>query len=649
MPLLLGLLICALLAAPARAAEVPEGYAYQDLWLTSHDGTQLHAGVFLPADRAEGERHPVLLTITPYTAPNGGSTSPGNLSGPVIRFPELFEQEQFRAGRWAYVQVDARGFGGSGGCFEYYGPNEVKDAGIAVDWAAVQPWSTGRVGMWGKSYDAAEEVLALAARPRGLAAAVIQSPGLSAYTGLWMNRVHYATGRYGTTGVYTAEDLAPPQNTSSLTSAEYATNWAAGLTSPPTCRTDAIVSMNTVRDRDDPFWAQREPYRGAVGSAVPTFWSHGFYDANTKPVHLEVWSGLRGPRQAWFGQYTHLRGHEAGVGREGFLAEAFRFLDRHVRGVESAVADPPVTVQEGNGEGRWRAEAQWPPADARPWALTLRPGAYTDAQGNTAGGGDGLWSVSAPLPHAAHLAGEPVLRARVTTAAPNVNVVAHLYDIDPDGVARLVNRGVLAPAAAGAQEVAFALYPQDWLFERGHRIALRLSGSDDDWWTPSATNTEVSVEGGALELPLLRYFRDGYLEGGPSDGMDDVAPWEPGEQLIAESTVGGDAPPAREMRPSPPATGGPAPTGAAPRRLRARLTGKGAKRRVVVTGRGLRGRVRVTLRFGGVKVAQRRVRAREGRLRAVFGASRLREGTLLVTARAKGGRPLRAKLRVRPR
>ena len=48
-----------------------------------------------------------------------------------------------------------------------------------------------------------------------------------------------------------------------------------------------------------------------------------------------------GPKQAWFGQFTHFRGHEPGVGRRGFLEQAMRFLDRHVRGVDDEAPTRP--------------------------------------------------------------------------------------------------------------------------------------------------------------------------------------------------------------------------------------------------------------------------------------------------------------------
>jgi len=561
--LALGLLLMAgsLMAAPAAAQPVPAGYDYTHHWFDSHDGTQLHAGVFLPSDRAADERHPVILVSTPYTAPNGGATGGPNMTGPMVRFPELFSQPSFKAGRYAYVQVDVRGFGGSEGCFEYYMPNEAKDVKVAVEWAASQPWSTGKVGMWGKSYDSAQQVLALASKPEGLAGSVIQAPGLSAYTALWMNGVHYATGRYATTSVYTADDLIPPQNQDTIGSPEYAMAAASPATSipgNPTCRSDAIVGMNTFRHRSDAFWDDREPYWGAMGSDVPVFWSHGFYDANTKPVHMDIWRSLIGPNHAWFGQYTHLRGHENGVGRDGFLDEAFRFLDEHVRGLTPDVADPVVTVQEGSRDGLWRAEEQWPPADAQTWSMPIRPGSYVEEPGNTAGGssaGQGHWTVTPPLPHAAHLSGEAVLRVKLSIAVPEVNLVAHLYDIDESGRAVFVQRGATVAAGPtvgmGGTGPAFRLYPQDWYFEAGHRIGIVLSGSDDNWFTPGVSQTTVQVNEGFLDLPLLRYVRDEFLDGGISDGMNDNAPFTVPPATLEAATVQSEPPPAQEPRPEP--------------------------------------------------------------------------------------------------
>ena len=542
-------LLALVLAAPAAADTVPKGYTYQDEWLTSFDGTQLHAGVFLPPGHKAGDKHPVLMVPGPYGSPNGASEEPGNLNGPNIRFPELFDDRYLIKDKWVYIQLDVRGFGGSGGCYEYYGPNEAKDVAAGVEWASKRDWSIGPIGLWGKSYEAADEVLALAERAKGLAGAVIQSAGLSAYTALWMNGVHYATGRYATSVAYTADDLLPPQNLDNVTSPEFAQATAAPVTSipgNPTCRADAVAGFNVISDRNDPFWADREPYKKAVGATTPVLWSHGFYDANTKPVHMDIYNGLAGPKWAWFGAYTHVRGHEAAVGRKGFLDQAFRFLDTYVLGrdVTEQHTDPLVTVQEADPPGKWRHEAQWPPADAQPWALPTRAGTYSDTQGNDAGAlnSEGVWSITKPLAGDAHLAGEPLLDVPVTTTAPGAHLVALLYDIDASGTARFVQRGAMAIAGTGASRATFKLYPQDWKFAAGHRIGLFVGPGDDGWFSPGVTNTPVELGAGKLSLPLLGIKRTQFVAGGASDGMSAVGTFTVPAATITASEVDGQPP-----------------------------------------------------------------------------------------------------------
>lgn len=539
-----------LAASGSAAAAVPAGYTYSDQWITSFDGTKLHAGVFLPADHQSGEQHPTLMVMSPYTAPSGGASGFFlNPTGVPVEYAELFGKE-LRGGDWAVVQVDVRGTGGSGGCWQYYSASEVKDAGIAVDWAGTQPWSTGKVGMYGISYDGATQVEALAARAEHLAAAVIGSPGTSAYNALWMGGVHYFPARYATTATYVANDVAPGSNADTGLTQGYAEAYADRIAQDPQCRTDDLIGMNTVADRGDPFWGTLEGYRAAAGSDVPVFLSHGFFDANVKPgPSLEIFNTLTGPKQAWFGQFLHEWPNYDGktVGRAGWFDQVVRFLDRYVRGVESPVADPAITVQEGDGAGKWRTEAQWPPADARPWDMPLHAGTFTDAPGESAGdhsGGAGQWSVTAPLPWDAHLAGTPRVRVPLTTTAAGVHLIAELYDIAPDGTATFADRGALLVDEAGSATATLDLYPQDWRFVKGHRIGLHVGGSDDDWFAPGTSATTVTIgSGGALSLPLLRVARTKSVAGKATDGMTSVATQKLDAATIAGATVAGDPPP----------------------------------------------------------------------------------------------------------
>ena len=94
---------------------------------------------------------------------------------------------------YTFVMVDLRGFGGSTGCLDWGGPGEQADVQKAVEWAAGQPWSTGSVGMYGKSYDGVTGLIGANKRPTGLKAVVSQEPVYDLYRYLYgdgMRRVN---------------------------------------------------------------------------------------------------------------------------------------------------------------------------------------------------------------------------------------------------------------------------------------------------------------------------------------------------------------------------------------------------------------------------------------------------------------------------
>ena len=73
-----------------------------------------------------------------------------------LLFENLVDKQRayFNERRFAVVEVDARGSGASGGHrMVEYSPAEVADMAEVAAWAAAQPWSNGRVGTFGVSYD----------------------------------------------------------------------------------------------------------------------------------------------------------------------------------------------------------------------------------------------------------------------------------------------------------------------------------------------------------------------------------------------------------------------------------------------------------------------------------------------------------------
>jgi hypothetical protein len=505
---------CAFVPVPGSAGEVPKGATWTETWFPSGDGTMLRADVLLPKDRRPHQRFPVVLAIGPYFGRNplnGGDT------GPVMRFADFIVGGDIFERGYAWVQVDSRGYGGSDGCNDFGGPGEQSDVESAVNWAAAQPWSTGNVGMWGKSYDAWTQVMALAENPVGLKAAVIQSPLIETYRGMFLNGVHYDAGWYGTPSLYGGYDLAPTTATDSAPEAFLYP--AKGTATNPHCYAQN-VAFTTQPDHSLEYWRQRDIVRTAARSDVPVLWSHGFNDANTKPDNfLPVFSRLQGPKRAWIGQWDHVRGNEWKlVGRRGFLEEALEWFDRYLKG-ESVPTLPAIEVQ--NGEGWWRSEDAWPPADARRYALPLRSGSYMDdGMGSARSASRGTWTFTQRAPYDMHLAGTPRLSVYVAPVVPFANLVGLLYDVGPHGRARLISRGAFR--VEGPAKVTFGLYPQDWVLRAGHRFGVLLNGDDTSWFLPTPTRTEVKVLGGSLSLPFLQYRRAANLEGGPAAAMQGV-------------------------------------------------------------------------------------------------------------------------------
>lgn len=127
---LLGLLLLAPEAATPRAED-----SVDMVWgvkIPMRDGVRLQAILFKPPG-FESPR-PVIFTLTPYGA-------------------DVDAKAALDFAKWGYVfaLVDCRGRGNSEGRFEPFA-RDGQDGYDTVEWLAAQPWSNGRIGMWGGSY-----------------------------------------------------------------------------------------------------------------------------------------------------------------------------------------------------------------------------------------------------------------------------------------------------------------------------------------------------------------------------------------------------------------------------------------------------------------------------------------------------------------
>ncbi len=117
-----------------------------DVMVPMRDGVRLRTDVFRPST---GGPFPVLVQRYPYSTRDG--------------FMAIFGRQLAEQG-FAVVVQSCRGRFGSEGDFYPFHP-DVDDSYDTVEWAAAQPWSSGKVGMYGMSYSGMTQWTAAIARP----------------------------------------------------------------------------------------------------------------------------------------------------------------------------------------------------------------------------------------------------------------------------------------------------------------------------------------------------------------------------------------------------------------------------------------------------------------------------------------------------
>jgi hypothetical protein len=521
------------LPAAASAAPVPEGAAWTEATIPSSDGVKLHADILRPKALPATTKTPVILSIGPYfnhsgqTGPagpvEGTSYDPvGPSEGPSDRFLDFVEGAELMDRGYTFVMVDLRGFGGSSGCLDWTGPGEQADVVSAVKWVASQAWSTGKVGMYGKSYDGVTGLIGVNHRPPGLKAVVSQEPVYDLYRYLYGDGIRRLNS-FLTPALYDLIDMTPGP---ALDDPNYNLN---GLddTQRPGC---PVLNLSDQAGNDDhysEYWRQRNLIPGAAGSTVPLFLTQGLTENNTVADGLaQYMRNHTGYERAWLGPWEHVRGNERDedgrlkMGREGFFDEVMRFYDRFLKGTTPTVQDPPVAVQ--TNDGKWRAESVWPPADAKSFTSKLRSGEYNDdGSGSATGSSDteGVWTISPRLTHDAHLAGSGRAVIDVATTRPNANLVVDVYDLDEFGIGPLITRQGFLARSSGAKTLD--LWSADWKIPAGHRVAVRVTDANEDWWIHMPLFDTVKVVSGTVTLPFLTYERTDTIQGQPGTQLEE--------------------------------------------------------------------------------------------------------------------------------
>lgn len=145
------------------------------------DGCALRADIFRPIDDG---KHPVILTYGPYgkgLAFQDGYREAWNAmcfehpdvpygSSNIYQSWELVDPEKWVPDGYVCLRIDSRGCGCSEGFIDPFSPRETKDLYDCIEWAAVQPWSNGKIGLNGISYYSQNAWVVASLNPPHLAA-----------------------------------------------------------------------------------------------------------------------------------------------------------------------------------------------------------------------------------------------------------------------------------------------------------------------------------------------------------------------------------------------------------------------------------------------------------------------------------------------
>ena len=373
------------------------------------DGARLYADVYRPAT---AEKVPVLLQRTPY-----------NKAVPASRGGAL---DALRATSHGYAVViqDTRGRYASDGEF-YPFLNEIDDGYDSVEWCASQPWSSGAVGMYGRSYVGATQWLAALSRPPSLGAI---APGITAsdYHEGWTCRGGAVERGFAVSWTLSQLTLANlPKIARDKSVAPEARERLLGAIDgmEETFRFSPAKELPYLRDglatyfydwlshpRADDYWSRWRIEDHHDQITVPALHIGGWHDiflkgtlrnfqgmverAPTEPVRrgqrllVGPWHHATPSTEVSGEAYFGLMANDAAIDLHGLQ---LRWFDHWLKGIDNGVADDETPVRIFvMGDNLWREEQEWPLARTRYVDYCLR------SHGGGALNGDGSLTPDGP-------------------------------------------------------------------------------------------------------------------------------------------------------------------------------------------------------------------------------------------------------------
>jgi predicted acyl esterase len=506
-----------------------------DMPIAMDDGVVLRADIYRPVQ--EGA-YPVIMTLGPYGKQlhfEDGYAHQWNLmcaehpdvpTGSTNKYQvwEVVDPEKWVPDGYVVIRVDSRGAGTSEGVIDIWSLREAQDLAICVDWAGVQPWSNGKVGLNGISYFAENQWQTAALQPEHLAAICTWEGAADFYRDMAHHGGIFCNGfskSWSEAQVYTVQNGRGANGHKSRLTGD----WVSG---PETLTEEQLGAK------------RRNFYEDCLAHKLDTdeFWQSRMPD----------WSKVRTPLLSsanWGGQGLHPRGNFEGfvraAGEQKWLevhglehwTEFYtdygvelqkRFFGHFLKGEDTGWdSQPPVVLQVRHPGERFveRHEQEWPLArtqwtsyalDAEHLTLSAEPPAQ-QGQVTYAGFGDGVTFLTPPVEAETELTGPLAAKLFVSSATEDADLFLVVRVFGPD-LKEVVFHGALDPHTPVAQgwlrashrkldpeltlpyrpyhthdeiqpltpgtvyELDVEIWPTCIVVPPGHRIALTVRGKD---------------------------------------------------------------------------------------------------------------------------------------------------------------------------
>ncbi|MEX2128258.1 MAG: CocE/NonD family hydrolase [Xanthobacteraceae bacterium] len=523
-----------------QRSEVRDGMRIDwDMPIRMDDGVVLRADVFRPP---RDGRFPVILSCGPYAkglAFQDGYPSawecmttdhPDIAAGSTNKYQnwEVVDPEKWVPHDYACVRVDSRGCGCSPGFIDPFSPRETKDFFDCIEWAGVQPWSNGKVGLNGIFYYGINQWHVATLQPPHLAAMCIWEGAADWYRDMthhggilctfWENwfdmqvkTVQYGAGERGKRSRVHGELACGPLMLSEEELARNRCNFGDDIRAHP-----LDDGYHKARSPD---WSKvKTPLLSAANWGGQGLHLRGNVEGFVRAAAKEKWLEVHG-KEHWTHFYTD-------YGRELQL----RFFDYFLHGKKNGWDKQPRALLQVRHTDKFvkRSENEWPLKRTRWTKFYLDPSSGALSAKRTArkssnsfdAMGDGVTFLTPPLAAATEITGPSAVKLFVSSSTVDADLFVVLRVLGPD-LKEVVFQGAVDPHAPVGQgwarashrkldrklstryrpyhthdqkqplrpgqvvEVDVEIWPTSIVVPAGYRVALTIRGKDYVYPGPS--------------------------------------------------------------------------------------------------------------------------------------------------------------------